>query len=167
MDWLLVWKPTGLVNVWASPTEQAKEILDDYFSAFPNVHAFMDKTIAETKTKGYTETLFGRRRNINELASDNFRIRQMGERMALNAPIQGSAADLFKLSMIDVDKAFETGGFSTRTLLSVHDEMVFEVPEVEREKVTGVIRETMQSVAELIVPLVVDVGFGPNWAEAK
>jgi DNA polymerase-1 len=69
--------------------------------------------------------------------------------------------------MIDVDKALETGGFSTRTLLSVHDEMVFEVPEVEREKVTGVIRETMQSVAELIVPLVVDVGFGPNWAEAK
>ena len=157
----------GLGQRMGVPTEQAKEILDDYFSAFPNVHAFMDKTIAETKTKGYTETLFGRRRNINELASDNFRIRQMGERMALNAPIQGSAADLFKLSMIDVDKALETGGFSTRTLLSVHDEMVFEVPEVEREKVTGVIRETMQSVAELIVPLVVDVGFGPNWAEAK
>ena len=157
----------GLGQRMGVPTEQAKEILDDYFSAFPNVHAFMDKTIAETKTKGYTETLFGRRRNINELASDNFRIRQMGERMALNAPIQGTAADLFKLSMIDVDKALETGGFSTRTLLSVHDEMVFEVPEVEREKVTGVIRETMQSVAELIVPLVVDVGFGPNWAEAK
>lgn len=157
----------GLGQRMGVPTEQAKEILDDYFSAFPNVHAFMDKTIAETKTKGYTETLFGRRRNINELASDNFRIRQMGERMALNAPIQGSAADLFKLSMIDVDKTLETGGFSTRTLLSVHDEMVFEVPEVEREKVTGVIRETMQSVAELIVPLVVDVGFGPNWAEAK
>jgi len=157
----------GLGQRMGVPTEQAKEILDDYFSAFPNVHAFMDKTIAETKTKGYTETLFGRRRNINELASDNFRIRQMGERMALNAPIQGTAADLFKLSMINVDKALETGGFSTRTLLSVHDEMVFEVPEVEREKVTGVIRETMQSVAELIVPLVVDVGFGPNWAEAK
>ncbi|GDX30037.1 DNA polymerase [Actinomycetes bacterium] len=157
----------GLGQRMDVPTEQAKEILDDYFSAFPNVHAFMDKTIAETKTKGYTETLFGRRRNINELASDNFRIRQMGERMALNAPIQGTAADLFKLSMIDVDKALETGGFSTRTLLSVHDEMVFEVPEVEREKVTGVIRETMQSVAKLIVPLVVDVGFGPNWAEAK
>ena len=85
----------GLGQRMDAPTEQAKEILDDYFSAFPNVHAFMDKTIAQTKTKGYTETLFGRRRNINELASDNFRIRQMGERMALNAPIQGTAADLF------------------------------------------------------------------------
>jgi len=157
----------GLGQRMGVPPDEARIILDDYFAAFPKVHAFMDETVAAAKKKGYTETLFGRRRAINELSSDNFRVRQMGERMALNAPIQGSAADLFKLAMIDVDQALESGGFATKTLLSVHDELVFEVPVSERKLVTEVIRETMESVTELIVPLVVDIGFGQNWAEAK
>jgi DNA polymerase-1 len=91
----------------------------------------------------------------------------MGERMAQNAPIQGSAADIFKLAMVAVDHALEDAGFATQMLLTVHDELVFEVPEAEREKVEPVIRDTMESVATLKVPLVVDIGFGPNWAEAK
>jgi len=149
------------------PTEEAREILDNYFAGFPKVKEFMQTTIAEAKQRGYTTTIFGRRRLITELASDNFRIRQMGERMAQNAPVQGSAADIFKLAMIAVDEAIERAGLRTRMLLTVHDELVFEVPLDEREAAEPLIRSTMESVTQLRVPLKVDVGFGPNWAEAK
>ncbi len=157
----------GLSQRMDVAVEEARGILDDYFAAFPNVAAFMEQTVEEAKGRGYTTTIFGRRRQIAELSSDNFRIRQMGERMAQNAPIQGSAADIFKLAMIDVDAALDAGGFETRMLLTVHDELVFEVPIDQRERVEPVLRETMESVTELNVPLVVDVGFGPNWATAK
>jgi len=116
---------------------------------------------------GYTTTLFGRRRQLPELASDNFRIRQMGERMAQNAPVQGSAADIFKLAMIDLDRALTTGGLTSRMVLTVHDELVLEVPVEERERVTEVVRDTMEHVTDLRVPLVVDIGFGTTWADAK
>jgi DNA polymerase-1 len=157
----------GLGQRLGIDTGEAKEILDNYFDGFPNVHDFMLRTVEEAKGRGYTTTLFGRRRQIAELASDNFRIRQMGERMAQNAPVQGSAADIFKLAMIDVDRLIEEGGFATRMLLTVHDELVFEVPLEEHEKIEPLIRSTMEAVTELRVPLDVDVGFGPNWAEAK
>jgi DNA polymerase I len=157
----------GLGSRLGIPTEEARVILDAYFDGFPNVAEFMARTVREAKERGYTTTIFGRRRQITELASDNFRIRQMGERMAQNAPVQGSAADIFKLAMIDVDRALETAGSKTRMLLTVHDELVFEVPEEERDDVETVIRDVMQTVTELSVPLVVDVGFGPNWAQAK
>jgi DNA polymerase-1 len=157
----------GLGQRLGIETGEAREILDNYFDGFPNVRKFMDDTIAEAKGRGYTTTIFGRRRQIAELSSDNFRIRQMGERMAQNAPVQGSAADIFKLAMIDVDRALDAGGFATRMLLTVHDELVFEVPLDEHVAVEPVIRETMESVTELRVPLAVDIGFGPNWAEAK
>jgi len=149
------------------PTDEAREILDSYFDGFPNVREFMERTVEEAKQRGYTTTIFGRRRQITELSSDNFRIRQMGERMAQNAPVQGSAADIFKLAMIDVDRVLDAGGFRTRMLLTVHDELVFEVPIEERDAVEPRIRETMEAVTQLRVPLGVDVGFGPNWAEAK
>ncbi len=127
----------------------------------------MSETIREAKSTGYTTTLFGRRRQLPELSSDNFRIRQMGERMAQNAPVQGSAADIFKLAMVDLDRALAAGGFTSRMVLTVHDELVLEVPLDEREKVTEVVRETMEQVTELRVPLVVDIGFGATWADAK
>jgi DNA polymerase-1 len=149
------------------PTDQAREILDSYFSNFPNVHAYMDATVREARDRGYTTTIFGRRRQLPELASDNFRIRQMGERMAQNAPVQGSAADIFKLAMIDLDRALEETGSPSRMILTVHDEIVLEVPVDEVEAVKALVRTTMESVCELKVPLVVDLGFGPNWAEAK
>jgi DNA polymerase-1 len=148
-------------------TEDARDILESYFAGFPKVREFMQRTVLEAKQRGYTTTIFGRRRLITELASDNFRIRQMGERMAQNAPVQGSAADIFKLAMIDVDRAIEGAGLRTRMLLTVHDELVFEVPLEERVAAEGIIRSTMESVADLRVPLSVDVGFGPNWASAK
>jgi len=149
------------------PTDEAREILDSYFAGFPKVRDFMHDTVVEAKQRGYTTTIFGRRRLITELASDNFRIRQMGERMAQNAPVQGSAADIFKLAMIDVDRELDAAGLGTRMLLTVHDELVFEVPLEERETAGALVRATMESVCDLRVPLAVDVGFGPNWAEAK
>jgi len=149
------------------PTDQAREILDAYFAAFPNIAAYMTETIREAKATGYTTTLFGRRRQLPELSSDNFRIRQMGERMAQNAPVQGSAADIFKLAMVDLARALTAGGFASRMVLTVHDELVLEVPTGEREQVTEVVRTTMEQVTELRVPLVVDIGFGTTWADAK
>jgi DNA polymerase I len=149
------------------PTDQAREILDAYFAAFPNIAAYMTGTVRDAKACGYTATLFGRRRQLPELSSDNFRIRQMGERMAQNAPVQGSAADIFKLAMIDLDRALAAGGFTSRMVLTVHDELVLEVPMGERERVTDVVRDTMEHVTELRVPLVVDIGFGTTWADAK
>jgi DNA polymerase-1 len=149
------------------PTHEAAEILDAYFASFPNVKSYMQRTVREARERGYTTTIFGRRRQISELASDNFRIRQMGERMAQNAPVQGSAADVFKLAMIDLDAALEDAELRAQMLLTVHDELVLEVPVDERSKTESVVRDVMEHVTELRVPLVVDVGFGPTWAEAK
>jgi DNA polymerase-1 len=127
----------------------------------------MVETVQEAKERGYTTTIFGRRRQITELSSDNFRIRQMGERMAQNAPVQGSAADIFKLAMIDLDRALDAAGSESRMLLTVHDELVLEVPDGERDATEELVREVMEQVTELRVPLTVDTGFGPNWASAK
>ena len=149
------------------PTHEAAEILDAYFTGFPNVKSYMVETVREAKERGYTTTIFGRRRQITELASDNFRIRQMGERMAQNAPVQGSAADIFKLAMIELDAALDAAELRSQMLLTVHDELVLEVPVDEREATSEVVREVMENVAVLRVPLVVDMGFGPTWAEAK
>jgi len=149
------------------PTHEAAEILDAYFASFPNVKSYMQRTVREARERGYTTTIFGRRRQISELASDNFRIRQMGERMAQNAPVQGSAADVFKLAMIELDAALEDAELRAQMLLTVHDELVLEVPVDERSKTESIVRDVMEHVTELRVPLVVDVGFGPTWAEAK
>ena len=149
------------------PTGEAAKILEAYFESFPNVKSYMAQTVKEARERGYTTTIFGRRRQITELASDNFRIRQMGERMAQNAPVQGSAADIFKLAMIQLDRSLEEAGAEARMLLTVHDELVLELPVDQRDLTEVVVREVMENVAELRVPLVVDIGFGPTWAEAK
>jgi DNA polymerase I len=157
----------GLGQRLGISTEEAREILDNYFASFPNVKTFMDRTVEEARSVGYTTTMFGRRRQISELASDNYRIRQMGERMAQNAPVQGSAADVFKLAMVALERALQDAGLRTRMLLTVHDELVLEVPLDEREQAEALVREVMESVCELKVPLAVDIGFGPTWADAK
>jgi DNA polymerase-1 len=157
----------GLGQRLGIPTGEAAEILDAYFDGFPNVKTFMVETVQEAKERGYTTTIFGRRRQISELSSDNFRIRQMGERMAQNAPVQGSAADIFKLAMIDLDRALDAAGSDARMLLTVHDELVLEVPEGEDDVTEALVRDVMEQVTELRVPLTVDTGFGPNWAAAK
>jgi DNA polymerase-1 len=157
----------GLAQRLDIATEQAREILDAYFAAFPNIATYMRETVREARATGYTTTLFGRRRQLPELSSDNFRIRQMGERMAQNAPVQGSAADIFKLAMINLDRALIDGGYRSRMILTVHDELVLEVPLEERDRVEPLIRDVMEHVTELRVPLVVDIGFGDTWATAK
>jgi DNA polymerase-1 len=157
----------GLGQRLGIPTDEAAVILDAYFVAFPNVKAYMERTVVEARMRGYTETLFGRRRPIPELSNSNFRIRQAGERQAMNAGIQGLAADIFKVALVRVDDALVNGGFDSRLVLQVHDEVLVEVPEAEREKVGPVVIDLMRKAAELDVPLEVNVSWGKTWADAK
>jgi DNA polymerase-1 len=157
----------GLAQRMDIPTDQAKEILDAYFASFPNVRSFMESTVKEARAKGYTTTLMGRRRLLPELASDNFRIRQMGERMAQNAPVQGGAADIFKLAMVNLDAELEERAMRSRMVLTVHDEVVLEVPLDEHDAAIEVVRRVMESVWALDVPLKVEIATGSTWADAK
>lgn len=157
----------GLGQRLGIATGEAAEILDAYFAAFPNVHDYMERTVAEAKTRGYTLTMFGRRRRIPELESSNFRIRQMGERQAMNAGIQGLAADIFKIALIGIDRALETENLQSRLVLQVHDEVIVEAPESEVERVESLVLGIMQSAVELKVPLAVNSAWGLSWADAK
>ena len=149
------------------PTEDAAVILDAYFDAFPNVRAYMERTVKEARMRGYTETLFGRRRPIPELSNANYRIRQAGERQAMNAGIQGLAADIFKVALVRLDRALDEGGYASRLVLQVHDEVLLEVPTAEADDVAPLTVATMRGAAELRVPLEVNVASGPTWADAK
>ena len=157
----------GLAQRLGVPISEAQQILDAYFVAFPAVHDYMERTIAEAREKGYTETLFGRRRQIPELASDNFRIRQAGERQAMNAGIQGLAADIFKVALIRLDRALDAGGSTSRLILQVHDEVICEVPPADLDAVTAIVLEAMSGAFDLRVPLEVNLSHGDSWAAAK
>jgi len=157
----------GLAQRLSVPIGEAQQILDAYFVAFPAVHDYMDKTIAEARERGYTETLFGRRRQIPELASDNFRIRQAGERQAMNAGIQGLAADIFKVALIRLDQALDAAGSTSRLILQVHDEVICEVPPADLDAVTAIVLEAMSGAFDLRVPLEVHLSNGDSWAAAK
>jgi DNA polymerase-1 len=146
---------------------EAKEFIARYFERFIGIRQYLDQSVAFAREHGYVQTIFGRRRFIPELRDRSFNIRAFGERLAQNSPIQGSAADLIKIAMINVDRALREGAFSSKMLLQVHDELVFEVPPPERETVTELVRRAMEQAAALSVPLVVDVGVGRNWLEAK
>ena len=149
------------------PTDEAAGILDAYFEAFPSVHAYMDRTVAEARERGYTETLFGRRRQIPELASSNFRIRQAGERQAMNAGIQGLAADIFKVALVRLDARLAADALDSRLILQVHDEVLLEVVPDEVEQVERLVVDVMAGAAELCVPLEVNLSIGTSWAAAK
>jgi len=157
----------GLGQRLGIPTDEAAVILHSYFEAFPAVQAYMDRAVAEARTKGYTETLFGRRRSIPELLDSNWRVRQAGERQAMNAAIQGLAADVFKIALVDVDRALTEGGFASRIVLQVHDEIIVEVLEAEHVVVGELVTGLMRSAVELDVPLEVNVAWGSTWADAK
>lgn len=145
----------------------AKEFIEKYFARFTGVRAFLDGAIEAARTHGYAETIFGRRRYIPELRDRNFNIRAFGERTAQNTPIQGSAADLIKIAMIRIAARMSEQKLQAAMLLQVHDELVFEAPPDELEALTLLVRAEMEGAAELKVPLVVDVGTGPNWLESK
>ena len=157
----------GLSQRLAIGVDEASVILNSYFAAFPNVKQYMDDAIHTARQTGYTETLFGRRRHIPELLSDNFRVRQAGERQAMNAAIQGLAADIFKIALVRIDALLEKGKFQSRIVLQVHDEVIVEVVESEREVVGPLVLDTMRGAAELSVPFEVHAAWGATWAAAK
>jgi DNA polymerase-1 len=157
----------GLGQRLGIPTEEAAEILNAYFAAFPSVREYMERTVAEARDRGYTETLFGRRRQIPELQSQSYRVRQAAERQAMNAGIQGLAADIFKMALVRLDRGLEDQGRASRLVLQVHDEVIVEVEPSEEQAVAALTLEAMRGAAELSVPLEVNLSWGESWADAK
>lgn len=157
----------GLSNNLGIPRKQAKAYIDTYFERYPGIKAYMERVVREAKDKGYVETLFKRRRQLPDINSRQFNFRSFAERTAINSPIQGSAADILKIAMINLDQALVAGGFETKMLLQVHDEIVLEVPNHELAAVKELVKETMESAVNLAVPLRVDESAGKSWYEAK
>ena len=156
----------GLSQSLGIPFGEAKEMIERYFEAYPGVRAYLDRTIAEAKEKGYAETMFGRKRHIPELKAANATQRGFGERTAMNHPMQGSAADIIKLAMTEVQRRIMERGFEAKLLLQVHDELDFSVPEREIEELSAIVKDVMEHIVDLRVPLDVDVSCADNWAEA-
>lgn len=156
----------GLASRIGITPDEAQEFIEAYFAQFPRVREFLERQVARATAEGFTETILGRRRYLPELQSSNPRVREMGRRMALNAPIQGGAADILKLAMIRVDRDLEASGLDCLMVLTVHDELVFDVAEADLEPAAKVVREAMEQAYPLSVPLKVDLGWGRNWAEA-
>lgn len=157
----------GLSNNLGISRKEAKNYIDTYFERFPGIKDYMETIVREARDKGYVETLYKRRRELPDINSRNFNVRNFAERTAINSPIQGSAADILKVAMINLDKALTDGGLSTRMLLQVHDEIVLEVPMAELETVKAMVKETMESAIQLSVPLIADENEGETWYEAK
>lgn len=157
----------GLADRLNVPLAEAQEVMDAYFEQFEGVGKFLEDIVARAHADGFTTTMFGRRRYLPELGSGNPRVRAIGERQALNAPIQGTAADIMKLALINADRGLTRSTLKTRMILTVHDELLFEVPEGEPDAAAELVERAMTSVCEMKVPLAVDASFGPNWAAAK
>ena len=157
----------SLAKELGTSVAEAQKFIDRYFGELPGVKAYLDKVVEEARERGYSETIFGRKRQVPELRMPDRNLQQAGRRIALNNPIQGSAADLIKEAMLRAAREIEARGLRTRMILQVHDELVFEVPERERSEVEPLVRTAMEGAAELLVPLKVRLGCGPNWADAK
>ncbi len=157
----------GLGQQLGIPPDEAQEIVDAYFARFPKVRSFLDAAVAAATSDGFTTTMFGRRRYLPDLRSDNRNRRQMAERMALNAPIQGTAADVIKLAMIELQHALDRSSLRTQQLLQVHDEVILEVPDGEMDEAERLVVDTLANVVELAVPLDVDTAFGPTWWDTQ
>ena len=156
----------GLSQRLDIPRKEAKEIIDGYFASYPKVKEYMDRMAGQARTDGYVATIFGRRRYLNDIASRNAVARGLAERNAINAPIQGSAADIMKIAMIAVHRRFAEEGIRSKVILQVHDELVVDMLRSEEERVVRIVREAMESAAALRVRLVTDCGVGDNWLEA-
>ncbi|HFR3938285.1 TPA: DNA polymerase I [Streptococcus suis] len=157
----------GLSNNLGITRKEAKAYIDTYFERFPGIKNYMETIVREARDKGYVETIYKRRRELPDINSRNFNVRNFAERTAINSPIQGSAADILKVAMINLDKALTEAGLATRMLLQVHDEIVLEVPVAELETVKAMVKEIMESAISLSVPLIADENEGPTWYEAK
>ena len=146
---------------------EAKQFIDDYFATYPGVKDYMDQTIKDARNCGYVRTLFHRKRNIPELNNSNYMIRQQGERMALNTPIQGTSADIIKKAMIEVSKYIKSHNLQSKMIMQVHDELIIDCKKEELEEVTKMLTEIMEQTCKLEVPLKVDINYGDNWYDAK
>ena len=145
---------------------EAKAYMDSYFAKYHGVRDYMKRIVEQAKADGYVTTLFGRRRDLPELRSSNFNLRSFGERVALNMPIQGTAADIIKLAMVQVARRLEEGGYRARLILQVHDELVVECPLAEADEVSALVQSTMEGVVSLKVPLLAEVSRGSDWEKA-
>jgi DNA polymerase I len=153
-------------NLGIEPAE-AKQFINAYFERYGGVRAFIDRTLDEARREGKVKTLFGRVRPIPDINSKNANLRGFAERTAVNTPLQGTAADLIKIAMIRIDAALRERGLKSRMTLQVHDELVFEVPEAEIEAMRTLVREQMEKVHPLVVPLLVEIGVGSNWRDLE
>ena len=157
----------GLSQDLSITRKEAAQYIEQYFRTYPGIKAFLDRAVTQAKEKGYVTTLFGRRRPVPELSSSNFMQRSFGERVAMNSPIQGTAADIMKIAMIGVERRLREGGMRSRLVLQVHDELLVEAHESEVEQVKEIVRDEMEHAASLEVPLEIDMHTGRNWYEAK
>ena len=156
----------GLSRQLKISRKEADDFIERYYKLYSNVKGFMDNTIAEARECGYTRTMFGRRRYLPDLKSDNRQIRESAERVAINSPIQGSAADLIKVAMIRISRKLKKLKLKSKMILQVHDELVFECPTSEKKEIETLVQKEMEGACALSVPLVVDTGWGKNWHEA-
>jgi DNA polymerase I len=157
----------GLADRLQIPQEEAQEFIDRYLERFPAVAQFMRDAVEQAQEHGYVSTLFGRRRQVPEIRARNWQTRKLGERLAVNSVIQGTAADIIKVAMVRCHDALASAGMNTRTILQIHDELLFEGPEEEAARAAEIVSAEMVGAADLDPPLVVEVGTGPNWLEAK
>ena len=157
----------GLAKQLNISGEAAGDYIKKYLERYPHIHEFMEKMVEDAKETGRAVTLFGRYRALSDIRSSNYNRRSFAERTAMNTPIQGTAADIMKMAMIAVDKKMQEGHYQSRVLLQVHDELVVEATNEEKEAIKKLLKETMESVVKLRVPLIVDVNEGKNWAETK
>lgn len=158
--------PFGLSETLSISREEAKKYIEQYFERHPGVKSYIEKSLDEARNRGYVSTLFGRKRAVAEIKNKNTSIRQQGERLAINSPIQGTAADIIKIAMIHIRKKFQDRGLKARMILQVHDELLFELPAHELEMVMDIVKKEMEGATFLSVPLRVDIRYGKNWAEA-
>jgi DNA polymerase-1 len=156
----------GLASRIGIAADEAAEFIEAYFAQFPRIRDFLDRQVAKASAEGFTETILGRRRYLPELQAANPRVRDMGRRMALNAPIQGGAADILKLAMIRVDAELAGSGLDCVMVLTVHDELVFDVAERDREAAGILVKRAMEEAYPLTVPLKADIGWGKDWSRA-
>jgi DNA polymerase-1 len=156
----------GLSNRLEISVSEAEEFIFNYFATYPKIQDFMRKTIADADRKGYVTTMKGRRRYMPQIHSTNRQLREFAERTSINTPIQGSAADMIKIAMIDIHRAIKTKNLNSKMILQVHDELVFEVPKEEVDQMNALIKEGMENALKLRVPVKVEIGSGRNWLEA-
>jgi DNA polymerase-1 len=156
----------GLAQELGISREEATQFIQSYYTLYPEVDKWRQSVISEVEKKGYTETLFGRKRPIPEINSENYNLKEFGKRLAINTPIQGTAADLMKLSMIEVEHRLTMARFKSGLILSIHDELLFEIEKERIDEAKVIIKESMEQISKFEVPIVVNINAGENWAEA-